>query len=98
MIVSLLTDLMRRGQSKFSCLEWRFIPTSSGSLRRRPKCNQEINKFPNIRFRSGVPSIPPSIMSTWPVIWPDRLLEESTRIWVAMSVGFAIFLSGVLDG
>jgi hypothetical protein len=42
------------------------------------------------------PSMPPSTMRTWPVTCPDKEFEESIRIWVAMSLGFAIFLRGVL--
>ncbi len=42
------------------------------------------------------PSIPPSTINTCPVTWPDTADEDNNTTCVAMSIGSATFLSGVL--
>lgn len=45
---------------------------------------------------NSLPSIPPSTITTWPVTWPERVDDARTTICVAMSIGIATFLSGIL--
>lgn len=42
------------------------------------------------------PSIPPSTINTCPVTWPDTADEDNSTTCVAISIGSATFLNGVL--
>ena len=48
------------------------------------------------RVLVNLPSMPPSIIKTWPVTWLDTVEDAETKIWFATSNGVAIFFSGVL--